>query len=151
MAIVYQAGDALLYTARSALLGQSWGNHVYIDEAPTTITSTANVWLVLRLLSDVPAGNRGDRDERSLRLRVNCVSENKDMAWTASAKAYSLLHNSGTQDRTATSVGSHSEWYFLTVSAERQFNLTPNKEYGVQFFEAGYEFNVVMEAKNGYS
>jgi hypothetical protein len=150
-AIVYQASDALAHTVRNALSVGSWGQHVYIDEAVSNITSLANVWVVLRILSDTPGGVRGDRDERRLSLRVNCVSEDKDLAWASAAEMYALLHNSGSQDRTAVSIGVHSEWDFLTVTAGRFINLTPNKAIGTQFFEAGYEFSVTMEAKNGYS
>lgn len=150
-AIVYQAGDALLYTAMTTLRGDTWDNHVYIDEAPTNVASRANVWVVIRLLADVRGGVRGDRDERVLTIRVNCVSENKDSAWLAAGRVYALLNNAGTQDRSSTTFGTHSEWDFLTFTAGRSFNLTPSKEFGTQFFESGYEFTVKMEAKSGYS
>jgi hypothetical protein len=151
MAITFQASDALAHTLRNALSGGSWGQHVYVDEAVTNVTNLANVWVVLRVVSDVPGGVRGDRDERGLRVRINCVSQDKDLAWSSAAEMYALVHNGGEQDRTDVSIGTHAEWDFLAVSAGRYFHLTPNKDIGTQFFEAGYEFDVKMEAKNGYA
>ena len=152
MTIIYQAGDALLHTTRMTLVGDLWEEHVYIDEAPTTITSLANLWIVVRLLSDVAAGHRGDRDNRQLLLRVTCVSEsNKDVAWSGAARVYALLHESGVQDRGSAALGVHAEWDFLTVTGGRFSHLLPNKDYGTRFYEAGYEFSVMMEAKNGYT
>ena len=149
--ITYQAGDALLHTTRNTLAGGSWSEHVYIDEAKTSVSSTASVWVVIRLLDDRPGGVRGDRDERRLTMRVNCVGQSKDAVWAAASEVYALLHNGGSQDRGSVSIGTHSEWQFLTVSAGRFIHITPDKTLGVQFFEAGYEFSVKMEATNGYA
>lgn len=153
MTITYQAGDALLYTTRNALVGDVWADHVYIDEAKSTVSTLSDVWVVVTLLDDRAGGVRGDRDERALLMRCSCVGERKDQVWAAAAKVYALLHNGGVQDtrQPNTSIGVHSEWDFLTVTAGRMIHLTPSKDIGVQFYEAGYEFSVKMEAKNGYS
>ena len=49
MTIVHQAPDALLHTARIALLGDMWGDRVYSKFAPDKVWESFNVWVVLRV------------------------------------------------------------------------------------------------------
>lgn len=151
MTITYQAPDALLHVVNPYLKGHTlWADRVYSKFATEAIIANFNLWVVCRVLSDVANNYRGDRDSRSLVLAVQAVGTSSADCERASAKIYELLHRSGVHDRGSISIGEHSEWEFTSVLGGRAIRLVPNKQYGTRFFENGYQFDVTMEAKNGY-
>lgn len=150
MTIVYQAPDALLHVAPVTLMGDMWSDRVYSKFAPKSVVENFDLWVVCRVVSDVQNLYRGDRDSRTLNLAVQAVSKDSAPGERASARIYDLLHLSGANDRRSVSIGTHTEWNFLSVGAMRAIRLVPSKELGTRFFETGYVFEVMMEAKNGY-
>jgi len=149
--IEYQAGDALLHVVNAYLKGDMWSERVYNKRARESVKDNFDLWVVCRVVSDVPRGYRADRDNRVLELRVQAVSKESEPAELAAGRIYDLLHLSGVNDRrAAVSIGTHDEWTFLSVEAGRAIRVVPNKAAGLRFFENGYAFEVVMEAKNGY-
>ena len=151
MTIEFQAGDALLHVVNTVLRGDIWSDAVYSKFAPADVMQKYSVWVVCRVTSDVPSNQRGDRDNRTLELRVQAVSEGSSrLTERGASRIYDLLHLSGAQNRRSMSIGVHHEWNILSVVAERAIRLVPNKDAGTRFFENGYVFNVLMEAKDEY-
>lgn len=154
MAIVYQAPDALLFTVNKTLMGDMWGDRVYSKVAPEWVQTEGDLWVVCRV---PPSGGnnfyRGDRQSEEVFLRVQAVSEESKPSELAGARIHDLLHLGGVNDsrRPNTSIGTHTEWRFLSVEAIRPIRLVPSREIGTRWYETGYEFRVMMEAINGYS
>ena len=150
MSIVFQAGDALLHVVTPTLKGDVWGDQVYGKFAPAKVFESFDLWVVCRVITDVPSGYRADRDNRMLTLAVQAVGKTSRACEQGAARIYDLLHESGVHDRRSESIGVHSEWWFTSVVADRAIRLVPNKDLGTRFYENGYVFDVTMEAKNGY-
>lgn len=148
--IVYQAGDALLHVVRPYLLGDMWSDRVYSKHAPAKISESFDLWVVCRVTGDAPNTMRGDRSGHTLSLAVQAVGKESARNELAAARIYDLLHESGINDRRSVSVGVHDEWHFLNVTVDRAIRLVPNPNSGTRFYENGYVFTVMMEAKNGY-
>lgn len=150
--IIRQAPDALLFTASNTLKGDSvWGQYVYSKFADSKIFDLAKMWVVCRILGDVNNDWRGDRESLDLMLAVQAVSPQSALSERGAARIRHLLHLSGVNDRrTDVSIGTHSEWHFLSCAVDRSIRVIPNKDLGMRWYETGYVFQVRMEAKDAY-
>jgi len=156
----YQAPDAALFVMSNTLRGDKWGTHVYSKFAPSNIFDRASGWVVIRIGSDEDGAQRGNRSNRVLTVKVQAISADGEWCERASSRIYDLLNESGSQDRRGNlastdadyrSIGTHSEWTFTTVTAGRAIRIEPNKEYGIKYFEYGYEFMIRMEDKSDFN